>query len=389
LRDRQNRPFNRQECATIAVKDLPFSTRALNMLEVLRVVTVEDLFNIDPVVLCKSRNLGVDTLREIASMLERIVSEGRTLVPHAQIELPMETTQKKAQLEIKLLQRLSPKTLDTLLTNMPLSVRAMSVMNREKIRTVRDCLSFGFNNLKKLRNVGVTTVAQIKESIETLEASLTSCEEMSLEDALNEIFSVVPPSHVSILKARYGWEKKSQTLEAIGNNENLTRERIRQILYKDTQIIRQHIEKKAIRDLIGNIERLLLEYNGILSIKDLANTPYFATRDARNLRFIMELLIDLYEERYKSLDQYFLTSLDEDQVVNLEEELLKATYSIKFPIPEDILLKVIREKVGHISEYYLTHYLIHKQKIIISHGQVLSPGKLPIASQIKLTILRD
>jgi len=216
-----------------------------------------------------------------------------------------------------------------------------------------------------------------------------STSKISFIDAVETTLSILTQKSLFVIKARFGYENgKRKTLEEIGNMIGLTRERVRQIIVKEIKRFNHPVRKKVLQSLIENIERLLHHYAGIISINDLAKDEYFNSGDKKQLRFLMNLSAELFKERYRIIDRYFLTSLDDNEIKVLHFQIREAALKCQFPVDEKVFLKNIISSIGLISEDYLIYHLIHREHIQISKGKVLSPGRLSIPQRVKL-IMRD
>ena len=216
-----------------------------------------------------------------------------------------------------------------------------------------------------------------------------STDETSFIEAIESILSSINPKYLSVTKKRYGYEDgKGSTLQEIGDKLGITRERVRQIVARELRLIKKRKRKKALRALIENIERLLLQYKGIVSINEIAKDNYFIAGTRNQLRFFINLIVALYKERYKSIDKDFLTSLNDYEMNLLESKIQKAALKCRFPIEEKNFIENIISTFGTVSNDYLTYHLFYKENIKISEGKILFPGRLSIPQQVKF-LMRD
>ena len=73
-----------------------------------------------------------------------------------------------------------------------------------------------------------------------------------LKEQLEEVMGTLTPREAKVLKLRFGLEDgKSRTLEEVGSEFNVTRERIRQIEAKALRKLRHPIRSKKLRDYMG------------------------------------------------------------------------------------------------------------------------------------------
>ena len=73
-----------------------------------------------------------------------------------------------------------------------------------------------------------------------------------LREQLEEVMNTLTPREAKVLKLRFGLEDgKSRTLEEVGKEFNVTRERIRQIEAKALRKLRHPSRSKKLRDYMG------------------------------------------------------------------------------------------------------------------------------------------
>jgi hypothetical protein len=213
--------------------------------------------------------------------------------------------------------------------------------------------------------------------------------EILFTDAFEKIMGSVKQRYLPIIKARFGYDdSKCKTLEEIGNHIGITRERVRQILVGEIRRIKHPVRRIVLQTIIENIERLLLYYRGIVSIHDISKDKYFSAGNRNQLIFLKNLIVDIYEERYRIFNKHFLTSLSDDEIKMLQANIREAALKCNFPIDEIIFFNNIESSIGHISRDYLIYNLVYKEHLEISKRMVLSPGRLSISQRVKL-LLRD
>lgn len=268
-----------------------------------------------------------------------------------------------------------------------LPIRAYNGLVSAGLKTVADILDYGLHKLEKKRNIGEKSIDIIKNTILEIQNSQTNAtSEISFKDAINIIFSSVTPKYLPMMEKRFGYDGKCKTLEAIGKEIGITRERVRQIIEKEIRRIRHPKRKDAVQTLIENIERLLFRYKGILSINDIAKDVFFDNGTHKQVRFLISLFSELYEERYRIVDKYFLTSLSDNEINTFQFNIREAALQCKFPIDEKTLMENIQSLVGFVSKDYLSYHLLYRERLEISKGQVLSLGRLSIPQRVKLVI---
>lgn len=224
---------------------------------------------------------------------------------------------------------------------------------------------------------------EIKNTIKNMQ--LYTIEDIPFSDALNTILLSISPKNLPVIQMRYGYaDGKRKTLEEIGSQVGLTRERVRQIIVKEIRLIKHPARRELLQPIIENIERLLLGHKGIISVNDIAKYRFFASGTRKQLKFLMNLIAELYEERYRIINKYFLTSLNDDEIKILQSMIRDVALKCRFPINERVFIESIISSVGPISEDYVILHLLYKEHIEISKGMVLSSGRLSIPQRVKL-----
>jgi len=329
-------------------------------------------------------------------------------------------------------------------------IRVHNALANAKLKTLGDVLNFGLNNLLKIRNFGVksfnefvnsigryleseqiegthiskvqdisnepgevkkgnkdilglataqeTSGDYIKNTIEDflLTKQIAKKEQKTLSDNDDEnthfidmIENILSKKQLQIVKLRYGYEDgKKKTLEQVGKKLSLTRERVRQIIVKAHYHLKHPARKKYFQEILEHIESALLHNRGIVGVDDLSNDEFFSASTKKQLEFLLNLLADLYEERYRIIEKRFLTSLSDDEIRTLQLEIQEAVLKCRFPIQEKSFIEHIISAISPISKDYLTYYLLYKERIVISKGKVLSPGRLSIPQRVKL-LMKD
>ncbi len=292
------------------------------------------------------------------------------------------------------------KLLETSLDEFFFSARVSNALSKKNLKTVGDVLRFGWHNIYKIKNVGNKSLNELKNTIEhylkishSIEIEKNSCYDnvdIDLGDSFLSIVEHILSSSLSekqlqIIKARYGYESgKMKTLEQIGKESGISRERVRQIIVKSLLNLKHPSRQKKIQRLLEHIESALLNRKGIISVNDLREDSFFFSATNHLLRFIFNLITDLYEGRYRIIDKNYLTSLDDEELKELHIMINDAIARCQFPIDEDDFYQNIITATGSISKDYLSYYSIHKEHIEILKGKVLFPGKPSIPSRVKL-----
>jgi len=373
--------------------------RAIEGLSKAEITTVSEFVFSGPDKLCKVNNIGRKTICEISNAIKELssgISEkhedvvDRNINQLNQLDASGDINRNSPSINFENIIKsgLNERVLNMRVEELNLSVRAFSGLSKADLKTVKDIINFGFCALLSRKNMGRKTIKEIEDTILTTNEQSQHRSEISFVDAIERILSGTP-KYINVVKARYGYtDGKKKTLETIGNELGITRERVRQITTRELKLMRRHNKRKALEALIENIERLLLRYKGIVSINDIAKDNYFIAGTHKQLRFLINLISELYEERYRILDKYFLTSLSNDEIKVAQSNIRRAVLKCSFPIDENSFMDEVISSIGPISKDYLSYHLLYKERIEISKGKVLSPGRLSVPQRVKL-LLRD
>ena len=159
-----------------------------------------------------------------------------------------------------------------------LTVRLDNVFRRNGIDTVSDLARHTLDDLFKFQNFGRTSCRDLCRSLmlaieagptpshDALIAAIKSGDaptgqcgiaSQSLVEAVENCFLGLKPREADILKRRMGWERPPETLEEIGADYSVSRERIRQI---ESKTIKNIIRQEIWDDLLGaKLKNLLSE----------------------------------------------------------------------------------------------------------------------------------
>ncbi|TAN43929.1 MAG: hypothetical protein EPN22_08545 [Nitrospirae bacterium] len=362
----------------VPIEELNLSVRAYNVLKGNGLDTIKDVISFGLNRIIKLRSAGIKSVKAISDAIAFAMTEDFSTHSHKEQEV------EKALLSFEEVAKktLEKKLLNASLKDLNLSLRTFNALKKIGIETVHDILNYG------LDNIGKKTSSEIKSAISMLENQQQSIvENITFREAVDNIFANVSQKNLPVIEMRYGYaDGKRKTLEEIGNTKGLTRERIRQIILKEIRRITHYRARNSLELIIENIERLLFKYKGIIGIKDIFNDKYFSAASRNHVIFVLNLLADIYEEHYRFIDKYFFTSLNDNEIKNLHGIMREAALKCKFPIEEKTFINNIISTVGSISEYYLSYYLLNKERIQMSKGMILSPGGLSMPQRIKLLL---
>jgi hypothetical protein len=121
----------------------------------------------------------------------------------------------------------------------------------------------------------------------------------SFSQSLREFSEVLAPRTKEIVSSRFGLSGgKAKTLEEIGREYGITRERVRQILASAFSLVKQRRDNPSYVEAASHIENVLAEHSGILSSDDLyAVLSGGDKRECGALRFFLECLKSVKEEK--------------------------------------------------------------------------------------------
>jgi hypothetical protein len=373
------------------IEELDLTVRAYNVLKKNKLLTVKDIIEFGTNNIIGLKNAGRRTVKEVLDTILPYIQTGNIPSPNKDYQSPPEDVNTTFPDNHFTFEELIKRTFNKDLINTPvdeldISVRAMGALKNAGCKTIEDIVNFGLTNLRALRNVGRKTIEEIKNAIQMCNrGEVHDINEINFIDTTNLILGSLPPKYLEIIKARYGYKDgRVKTLEGIGYEKGITRERVRQITEKVNNQIRR--KGKILQPLIEATERLLHKYNGIISAKDMAGDKYFESGTHNQLTFLTNLLADLYKERYRIINKNFLTSLNDNEIKILHDNIRKAALACRFPVGKKTFTQRIISAVGTLSEKYLIHHLVQKDRIEIVEGRVVSPGKLSISQKIKVLL---
>lgn len=124
--------------------------------------------------------------------------------------------------------------------------RAKSALLKAGYTTVGSVIDAGVENLIKLKNVGVSTVEKLLNEIY---AEYTVCPPLQLQDII--LHAAKGVKNADVVMMRFGIQRsKPMTLKEIGDERNMTRERVRQIESKAIATILSGRQGKQLRDIV-------------------------------------------------------------------------------------------------------------------------------------------
>lgn len=379
------------EILSASICELELSVRATHALNKTGIETISDFMSFGPVRLCRVKNLGKKTIYEIVSAIQKLVEDKCKDIEEVFIERQNSECSKTDDpilpFEEQIKTSFDEKLLMIPIEELNLPARAFNGLKNAGLETIKDVVDFGFHALMTKKNVGRKTVTDIKNAIwELQKTQIDKKAETSLVNVFGSIISSIAAKYLPIIEARFGYDGKCKTLEEIGSSIGITRERVRQIIDKAMRQITHRKRKEEMQALIENIEKILFQYKGVVSFSDMAKDVYFISGDRKQLRFIINLIVEMHKERYRVVDKYFLTNLSDDEIDMFQYKFREIALRYRFPIDEKALLENILSVSGTISKDYLSYCLLYKDHAKISKGKILYIGRLSLPEKAKLLL---
>ena len=266
-------PFEpaRHSLARLSVQDLPISARARNVLRVAEIRTVNELAQIRPSALIRVGNCGRRTIVELANLLQEYFAS----LPSSGIVFYQETR--------------------------PSWLRAAtsSISNERHSHRI-----------------------------------LFDSQERTVMEVIESVIAKLEPRTVSILTERMGLSsgRSRKTLEAIGREFHLTRERVRQIADKGLQIISRHVRTR-LPDLFTEIQQFI-GARGVVSLDDvIAIIPNLGTSDPFDSKAGVRVLLLASQDGGRPLDATGNAWCSREITPAFHRQVLKAARRILKGVP--------------------------------------------------------
>lgn len=190
--------------------------------------------------------------------------------------------------------------------------------------------------------------------------------ELFFSNALEEVICRFPKRSQEIIKMRFGITAKTpQTLESVGGQYQITRERVRQIISEIIKKIKNRLESDPLRRVFQKIEFTIGQNNGIMGKRELLDRLSEDLGEQGVVEFFLECAdgFEAKKEKGKLENSIVLADFDLDHwkeimrkiKLMLEEE--KKTFKSK-----DFFKKVSDKEIG-IDKKKLFHYLSVSEEI--------------------------
>ena len=379
-----NQTLFTKDVLNVLLEELDLSIRARNALANAGLKTVDDFLALPHHKLLSLRNAGITTIEEICKGVLAIDPNNMRIQTSMEDKLLLESDEERS----------AKAHLNNInIRELPLSVRLINALEKANLMTVGEVQFFiasnGLSALWKLKNVGRKSITEYKDTINQQLEKLLKGYSYNIKSALDEILAGTPQNVLEVIKDRFGFDTgKWKTLEATAKKRGCTRERIRQIADKWLErIVRVH-RNSSLGTILENLERMMLNYKGIVSVIDLYQDSFFKSENRRELSFLFKLVSEGYPARYKIVDEHFLTNLDNEEIEAMHRDIKEAALECGFPIDEEDFYSCIAASLGNISQGYLAHHLITREHIEIIKGEVISLGRLTYCDRIEFIMNR-
>ncbi len=172
----------------------------------------------------------------------------------------------------------------------------------------------------------------------------------NLKNILDELIKVLNPRVRAVIEKRFGLKSEAyQTLEAIGRNQGITRERVRQI---EALGLKQLTNKNILESLEPAFDVIAIHLKALGGVrredyllKELANLFSLHDRNRENIiSFVLALGIgrfSYFKETPLCHDSWALDALSYNNAVNLLEVLKKKLDQENVPVSRNYLLKTL------------------------------------------------
>lgn len=214
----------------------------------------------------------------------------------------------------------------------------------------------------------ITSIDKIFIDLETPPEKLS---DLIIED-INKIISLLNDKMSIIFKGRFGYRENYKTLEELGKEFGITRERVRQLEFKLKRSLKNlgKIEKKSLIDYLNKYETVSFHKLFPKLKSNFSNT-------ARDTNEISKDKLTNFMECYCGVrDQYFKTP--ERELLDFDTEKLKEIFTITpSGISKSDFLEVIKENYGY-NDFITQSALefMEKKKLVKISNQKVYPIQL-------------
>ena len=164
--EKEKREDRQNKILEIPISDFELSVRSRNCLKKMNIHTVGDLLRTSESELLSYKNFGETSLQEIKQILQ---------IKEMRLGMAIEDKDASA-IDPEIASGASPEILNKTMSEMGLSVRARRALERLGVKTVLELISKTEAELLGCKNFGVTSLNEIKESLEGLGLGLRTLE---------------------------------------------------------------------------------------------------------------------------------------------------------------------------------------------------------------------
>ena len=165
--EKEKRQDRQNKILEIPISDFELSVRSRNCLKKMNIFTVGDLLRTSESELLSYKNFGETSLQEIKQILE---------LKEVRLGMALEDKDTAKPIDPEIASQASPEILNKTMNEMGLSVRARRALERLGVKTVLELISKTEAELLGCKNFGVTSLNEIKESLEGLGLGLRKLE---------------------------------------------------------------------------------------------------------------------------------------------------------------------------------------------------------------------
>jgi DNA-directed RNA polymerase delta subunit len=276
--------------------------------------------------------------------------------------------------------------------SMDLSVRNMNALDREGINTIEDLLLFGMDNYAKLRNVGRRSSSALTNCIlrvyeeyhkpgeQSANILISAAHGKNCRELLDVLLRALPKKRKDLFLEKLGYSTGAdKTLKEVGIAHSITKERVRQIT-KGQLMVLKRTKAEYLSEIAERLDEALQLSGDVVSLDELSKKDFFSGLERNHLGFMVNIIVELSDERYRLAEKKFLTILSEDEIEDFPSLISEIIEDFEYPMPESHFYETLRKKLPPVSWDYVT-LCLEKGNISIINGKVVSPGRFSLLRQ--------
>jgi len=152
----------------------------------------------------------------------------------------------------------------------------------------------------------------------------------AFDSAIKKVLTALPDRTRSVIERRYGlFGGSPMTLEAIGREEGITRERVRQIENDALRRIREAEAYEALKGAFETIDQLFVENGGIIGEERFRRADLFSDKNDQNASLFLLELADFAEREKENSNFYSRWAHKNADKKSLEKLLAEFVKEIK------------------------------------------------------------